>query len=96
MTIDIRASKQAQQLFRDIGRGTPLRMPHDVSKTAALVDTPHWQLGYEEQPVSRAIAQELIEANVLHKLTEHQIGSRSGWREMGLDGTVADFWVHIR
>lgn len=85
--------------IRLMGRGQPLRVPHDGSAaTFAAVHT-----GQHTIVASTELVKLLMESGQIHKLTEFgepPIGQRkkgegwrSGWSELGLDGDHADYYV---
>jgi hypothetical protein len=88
------------RVFRLMGQGYKLCVPHDGSQPQMI--------SYSgERPVKIPIRPEvflpLIDEGILHKLTEHGepppeerqglTSWRLGWREKGLDGEHADFFV---
>ena len=89
-------SNGAQAIFTLIERGTPLRIPHDPAIAPSVVESPHWPVGLQEQIVDRSAVQELLGSGLLHKLSENGEGARVGWKYIGLDGSIADFWVCVQ
>jgi len=94
-------SAEAKLAWYAIGQGMVLRVWHDPV-SCSLIDGCRCeeQIIRPDIPISAAVAQELIASGVLWKLTEERIGNRTGyregWKDAGLDGTVADFWVCLQ
>lgn len=92
-------SHGAQVLFHSMGLGFVLGIPHDGS-TPFLRPRKGNGCGFSGEQLA---ADELISSGLIYKLTEHGEpppeqrkrgdGWRNGWREMNLDGDVADWWV---
>lgn len=92
-------SADARAIVRYLGTGFKLRVPHDGSM-AELV-SPEGSSKTVEDPVVK----ELISSGQVHKLTElgeppirseerkRARGWRCGWREIGLDGSTADWYL---
>lgn len=98
-------SKAAGDLYEMMGRGGKLRVPLNGSQITVNirdVASSKWA-DWEVHPISLEAFQELAATGFIHKLTEHgeppseqrkpRDGWRSGWREIGLDGESADWWV---
>ena len=94
-------SVAARGILHQIGTGMCLRIPKNgVGPGLQLVcdyETEHAVMRLDGEDNVKAV-RELIQSGFIHKLTELGEPSegetrRLGWRELGLDGDVADWWV---
>lgn len=79
-------------------KGYRLRIPKDGSQPES-VETVRCPPGCgcaERVPISHDDAREAISGHLLTRLTEHRNGARMGWRELDLDGDVADWYVWMQ
>jgi hypothetical protein len=92
-------SKAAAGILHQIGTGMVLRIPKNGYGPELHCDyeTEHAVMTLDGEDNVKAV-RELIQSGLIHKLTE--LGEppdgdtrRLGWRELGLDGGVADWWV---
>jgi hypothetical protein len=92
-------STAAAGILHQIGTGMVLRIPKSGYGPELHCDyeTEHALMLLEGEDNVKAV-RELIQSGLIHKLTE--LGEppdgdtrRLGWRELGLDGDVADWWV---
>lgn len=95
----VKVSNEAAIVYSTMGSGFIIRVPHDGT-TPKLVPRDGDGCGFScaAKPV-----EELAALGMIHKLTEHgepppeqrKRGEswRNGWRDKGLDGDVADWWV---
>lgn len=97
----------AQLIMEAIGRGRRLRVVKNSVHGATLVNNyADWRPPHVPRhlvstapvigPLDASAVAELLELGVLTKLTEHQQDQRVGWRDIGLDGSKADFYVCIQ
>lgn len=91
----VNLSDAAKILYARIGTGMILCIEHSSGK-GSLVNAPTHPTGFPDCLVDTNAARELLEGFVLHRLAKDREGSRNGWQEIGLDGSHADFWVHIQ
>jgi hypothetical protein len=98
----VRLSKSDEQVWRLIGAGMRVRVPHGKPEEAMLVPDPRYpqHAPCAALPVSFASVQALLAAGLLHQMVEHRVGDskswRTGWREAGMDGDVADWYVAMQ
>jgi len=88
----------AEQVYDAIGHGMRLRVPHNYpAQPAALVPDPRYAEGTTPRTeLSVPVVHEVLSSGLLFKLTEHQEHNRLGWRECGMDGDIADWYVFIQ
>ena len=102
-------SPSALVMYEAMGRGFMMRVAHGSQLAQFVNTRPSGYssavvgCGFGTRDI--AAVNELIASGLVHQLTEHgepPVGSkerarlggwRSGWRELGLDGDVADWWV---
>lgn len=67
---------------------------------ASLVFVPLWRRPGSRLPVPELVsygaAKAAVDLGPLGKLTEHRVDHKLGWRELGLDGSKADFYLFIQ
>jgi hypothetical protein len=88
--------------LRIIGRGQPLMVLKDGSGAVFAAVRP----GQEVVHASADLVAELLSSGMLHKMSElgeppvgqrkRGDGWRSGWRELGWDGKIADWYVLVQ
>jgi hypothetical protein len=86
-----------QSIYQEIGSGMRLRVPHDGSP-ATMEPDPRFKQAMvpfpgESRVVSVKELSQALASGLLHKLAEENIEQRIGWREAGMDGDVADWYV---
>jgi hypothetical protein len=100
-----RLSPSALVLYQAMGEGFMMRVAHggELAQFAPIRQADVMGTGFASRDFEAV--KELVESGLVHQLTEHgeppfgskeraRLGSwRSGWRELGLDGDVADWWV---
>lgn len=98
----------AQLILQAIGTGYRLRVPFDHDNSpATLVDagsdnseapklSKYHIVRPAIGPLEAEAVKELLVSNNLWRITENQHGQRYGWRDIGLDGTKADFYCMIQ
>ena len=90
-------SSEAKMVLDMIGNGFRLRIPFDRDGQAgidsATVVNPH--LRGIKLEVSRPYVEELLESQLLYRITEKPNGNRAGWRDSGLDGENAAFYCMV-
>jgi hypothetical protein len=94
-------TRTAGELYERMGQGNRLRVDHD-SGVCSLFHTMAGDF-LLLVPINRQAFEELRLTGFIHKLTEHGEpppaqrkrgdGWRNGWRELNLDGEIADWWV---
>lgn len=92
-------SNEAAIVYSTMGNGFILRVPHD-GNTPQMIPRDGGGCGFS---CDIKTVEELARIGLIHKLTEHgepppeqrKRGDswRSGWRDKGLDGAIADWWV---
>jgi hypothetical protein len=76
-----------------IGEGMRLRVPHGCGLPVLLVEGCFdWGLDRPPMIVSSGLASVLM--RTLYLLVENRVNERCGWRELGYDGDVADWYAH--
>jgi hypothetical protein len=104
--LGLNVSEAARDLYTSMGRGATLRIPHDGTQPQLILFTRDHRVDLKQshrEPVSLSAFADLAATGLIHQLTElgeppvdKRINLRSwrqGWREMGYDGDVADWWV---
>lgn len=79
-----------------ISRGMILRIDH-ADGSASLVES-HARYGKNRPsvPVPDFIAKELLESGRFTVLTADRFNHKIGWKELGLDGSTADFFLCVQ
>lgn len=96
---DASREARAYELIGMIGRGLRLRVPHDGSRAALVHDPRGWPVVVNVEPVEPEMVEFLVHIGLLWKMREHRVGDdkswRTGWREAGMDGDMADWYVSL-
>ena len=99
MNLSADEEKEFCRLLKRIGKGMRLRVPHDGPLPGLVPDPRGFPEAGKPEPVSHAMVRHLIRSGLLWKMTEQTIGDsqsfRIGWKEAGMDGDVADWYVYL-
>lgn len=82
-----------QDVIHYMGMGYKLGITHE-SASAMLISTGFPGTKNPDRiDVPISVAEDVIKSEMVTMLTEYRKGSRMGWRELHLDGTIANWWV---
>lgn len=82
------------KVFEFMGRGYKIRVPRKGRRQLPELVKPNEPIG--AAPVFRVYAplfRQMVREHDIFQLTEDRNGQRAGWRELGYDGDVADWYV---
>ena len=97
--MNLSEKEEFSRLLGRIGNGMRLRVPHGPAWAQLVKDPRGFPDAGESEPVATKMVRYLIRSGTLWKMVEDRTGDskswRMGWRESGMDGDVADWYVSL-